>query len=239
MDLLPGQPSKFVRAHAIATPQIKRTLLALAALAAGYGLATAVESAVGGTAPPAVQEVRDLLVGNFSSTQQAAADPDYADVHLHIRQIWPGREDGPWLYVEQGLATALEKPYRQRIYQLATLPDDRVKSSVFTLPEPARFVGAWRDPERFASVTPAELKLREGCSVWLAPTGADGSYAGSTGGNGCASDLRGAAYATSVVTLDRHSFASWDRGFDASDTQVWGAKNGPYIFRRIPPENGP
>jgi hypothetical protein len=28
--------------------------------------------------------------------------------------------------------------------------------------------------------------------------------------------------------------ASWDRGFDSTDNQVWGAEKGGYIFKKLP-----
>lgn len=182
-----------------------------------------------------VAEVRQLLEGDFTTTEQAKADKDFVEVELHLRAIWPGRSDGPWIYVEQALVSALEKPYRQRVYQLVRRPDGRVESRVYTFENPLKFAGAWREPKRFDALTPADLKLREGCAVVL-ERAADGSYQGATEGKGCASDLRGATYATSVVTLRRGEFVSWDRGFDAKDVQVWGATKGAYLFRRFQPK---
>lgn len=179
-------------------------------------------------------EVQSLLVGDFTTVEQARADKEYVEVQLHLRAIWADRPDGPWIYVEQALVSALDKPYRQRIYQLARRPDGKIESRVYTFENPLRLAGAWKEPQRFSTLGPTDLKLREGCAVIL-ERAADGSYQGATEGKGCASDLRGAAYATSVVTLRTGEFVSWDRGFDASDVQVWGAKKGAYIFRRFQP----
>ena len=49
-------------------------------------------------------------------------------------------------------------------------------------------------------------------------------------GNGCESNLRGAKYAASRVTLTEHLLASWDQGFDETGKQVWGAEKGGYRF---------
>jgi hypothetical protein len=59
---------------------------------------------------------------------------------------------------------------------------------------------------------------------------ADKVFVGSTGATSCGSDLRGAKYATSEVTLSKKQLISWDRGFDSNGVQVWGAKKGGYIF---------
>lgn len=178
-----------------------------------------------------VAEVARLLTGDFSSAEQAKGDKDYLVIHLHMRPIWKTRTDGPWFYVEQAAATAVDKPYRQRIYQLVQRADGNVESLVYTFDEPLRLAGAWRQPERLDALSPSDLKLRSGCAVLLERK-PDGTYAGATVGKACASDLRGAAYATSVVTLGAGEFVSWDRGYNATDVQVWGATAGPYIFRR-------
>jgi len=64
-------------------------------------------------------------------------------------------------------------------------------------------------------------------------------FEGGTVGEGCESTLSGATYATSEVTLDASTLESWDRGYDAEGTQVWGATAGPYVFdRKTPLQDG-
>jgi hypothetical protein len=171
------------------------------------------------------------MSGSFSSAEQAEADPEnYRDVRLYMTPIWEGRSDGPWLYVEQSMATSADKPYRQRIYRLSKgKTKNTFESAVFELPgDPLVFGGAWRAPELVAGLTPRDLSERQGCSIILRFD--DGAFHGSTAGTECASTLRGAAYATSEVTIDAERLISWDRGFDAEGWQVWGAANGGYIF---------
>jgi len=59
-------------------------------------------------------------------------------------------------------------------------------------------------------------------------------FVGGTEGKGCASDLRRATYATSEVVVKLDHLTSWDRGFDKSDRQVWGAEKGGYVFLKLP-----
>lgn len=179
-----------------------------------------------------LERLASLLTGSFSSAEQAAADKNYRHVVLHAVRIWPERADGPWLYVEQALADAPEQPYRQRVYQLARRPDDSFASRVFTLADPVAATGAWRHPAPLAALSPAALTPREGCTVFLHAM-PDGSFVGRTEGNGCASELRGAAYATSEVTLTSTEMLSWDRGFSSAGKQVWGAPTGGYRFKRV------
>ena len=171
------------------------------------------------------------MSGYYTSAAQALDDPArFFEIHLTTVPIWVERLDGPWLYVEQAAAWSLEQPYRQRVYQLVETADG-VRSDVYELPgDPLLFAGAWESPEDFASLEPEELLLRGGCSIELRRT-AEG-FEGSTLGEGCASSLRGASYATSEVFVAEGVLASWDRGFDAQGRQVWGATAGPYLFLR-------
>ncbi len=178
------------------------------------------------------------LEGSFSSSRQAQEDPEnFLDIRLNTARIWEDRNDVPegvWLYVEQASARALDRPYRQRVYRL-TLEDDRtIRSDIFTLPgNPQEYAGAYDDPSVFVGLDPSDLDLREGCSVYLTPDRETGAFIGSTRGEGCASELAGAAYATSEVTVTYHMLRSWDRGFDGSGEQVWGSTAGPYRFDRV------
>jgi hypothetical protein len=182
-----------------------------------------------------VADAASWLCGHYSSAAQAAADPAFFDVRLHVVRIWVDRTDGPWLYVEQSMATAQEKPYRQRIYRLAALPDGGAESIIHELPgDPLAWAGAWKDVARFNALDPALLAVRPGCSVVLRYAG-PGRMTGSTQGDGCASALRGAAYATSEVTLTTGELDSWDRGFDATGNQVWGSTKGAYRFVKESP----
>lgn len=190
-------------------------------------------------APPAPD--RDLallaswMTGSFGSGEQAASDSAFFDVRLRMVRIWPERSDGCWLYVEQALAVQEHRPYRQRVYRLHRVSADTLASDVHTLADESRFVGAWKSLVAFAGITPDSLDLREGCTIYLTREGAFAFYGG-TRGSRCESTLQGASYATSEVEITSDAVVSWDRGFDASGAQVWGATRRGYVFRRLPPD---
>ena len=77
--------------------------------------------------------------------------------------------------------------------------------------------------------------LREGCTVHgdLRARDLDEPFVGLTTRGDCGSNLRGASYATSEVRITLDGVDSWDRGFDDSGRQVWGAVAGPYRFDRL------
>jgi len=180
-------------------------------------------------------EVAAWMTGAFASTAQHQASPaDFFDIRLAMVPIWTERDDGPWLYVEQAIATAVDRPYRQRVYRLVDQADGSVRSDVFLLPgDPLALAGPSRAAERFATIAPEQLQPRSGCSIVLRRVDAT-TWAGSTDGTGCASERSGAAYATAEVTLDRDGMRTLDRGYDANGAQVWGSTKGPYHFVKQP-----
>ncbi len=187
------------------------------------------------TSPPAiparVDRLAEWLTGSFDSADQAARDSAILDIHLNACAIWPDRVDGRWIYVEQSRGDAVDRPYRQRIYRLRVDDQGRLVSEVFAFsPGTVPDAGSWRDPAALDRVDPTLLTPREGCTVFLEST-PDG-FDGGTLGRGCESTLSGATYATSEVKIDATSISSWDRGYDNTGQQVWGATEGPYTFKR-------
>jgi hypothetical protein len=184
-----------------------------------------------------VEQLADWLEGSFSSRAQAEADPSYFDIRLRMERIWTDRTDGPWLYVEQARADLLDRPYRQRVYRLSRREDGRLLSAIYTLPEPvSRFAGALdRDDGAaiFASLSPDQLTLLDGCTVVLTWDATARRFIGGTEGQGCASTREGARYTTSQIELAEGVLVSWDRGFDETGRQVWGATAGGYRFDRV------
>lgn len=180
-----------------------------------------------------VDELARWMEGAFTSQDQAQGDGDFLDIRLHMARIWRSRSDGAWLYVEQAAADAIDRPYRQRIYHLSWDQSlGAFRSEAYTLPfDPLTFAGAWASPSAFDAITPDRLTRRAGCAVIL--TKGDGVYAGSTKGQACVSDLAGATYATSEVSITPSEITSWDRGFDDVGVQKWGSLKGAYRFRKV------
>jgi hypothetical protein len=127
------------------------------------------------------------------------------------------------------MAVYKHKPYRQRVYQLKRRSDGKIESVVYTIPEPLRFAGDYKKNIPLLRLIPDSLVLREDCKVLLLRAD-EGYVEGSTVDKNCKSNLRGARYATSEVVIKEDRLISWDRGFDETDKQVWGAEKGGYIF---------
>ena len=203
--------------------------LAVALILAGCASTKKQVSAEG--ADPELEELARIMTGWFDSADQAASDPDnYFHIRLVMLPVMERRADGKWLYVEQAAASALDRPYRQRVYHLHRNPTGDLVSDVYTFKEdPLRFAGAWRRGRGLADISLADLALRDGCSITLKRAGRE-RYIGGTEGKNCVSTIRGAAYATSKVEITATKLESWDQGWNANDEQVWGATEGAYVF---------
>ncbi|PHI18459.1 hypothetical protein CEQ90_17750 [Lewinellaceae bacterium SD302] len=171
------------------------------------------------------------MAGAYSSAAQAARDSDYYDISLVMYPIWQRDRTAKWLYVEQAVSAGMKKPYRQRVYRIKPTNDGRFESAVFELPDPAAYVHAWEKPALFKTLSPEQLVVREGCTVFLTRN-PDGCYVGSTDEKSCKSTMRGASYATSRVSICQDVVVSWDQGWNENDEQVWGAEKAGYVFER-------
>jgi len=174
------------------------------------------------------------MTGNFSSAAQAAEDPEFFEVSLHMAPIWTDRTDGRWLYIEQAVSEHQDRPYRQRVYRLVELAPGLFENQIFTLPDPTSVIGVWLTQNPLTELGPGDLEERDGCAILLRRR--DGNFIGSTLASLCTSTLRGASYATSEVVVTPEGVVSWDRGFAADGSQVWGPTKGGYVFDRIVPD---
>lgn len=177
---------------------------------------------------PGLLHFASLLIGEFSSAEQAKRDTSYFNIHLSMSRIWNDRTDGVWLYVEQAMDARRDKPYRQRVYQLTRGSDGDFVSEIYTIKNAADVIGLQNSAAKKSLLTPNAIEHKEGCAVHMRPV--NDAYEGGTVGSACPSDLRGASYATTVITMKQGELVSWDRGFDAKGNQVWGAVNGGYVF---------
>jgi hypothetical protein len=189
--------------------------------------------ASGGEAP--VDQLHRYLTGRFDSADQSMSEPEYFAVQLEACPVVAPELGERVLYIEQAVMTSLDAPYRQRLYvvQPGADPSTQAVSVVYELADPAAFVGACSEATP-RDVTAAEAIERAGCEV-LVDVDGSGGFVGGTQGTDCESSLQGASYATSEVTITQDLIASWDRGYDASGNQVWGAVSGAYHFVRRTP----
>lgn len=174
-----------------------------------------------------MQELITIMQGNYSSEKQSKKDSTYFNISLRMVPIW--KDKGNYLYVEQALFNKQEKPYRVRIYKVSQLSENEFISEIHTIKNEKEWIGKWKNPAAFATLSEKDIELKQGCGVKLTRTD-NNKFAGSTGNKTCPSELRGASYASSKVTVTQNEILSWDQGFDKADKQVWGAEKGGYVF---------
>ena len=179
---------------------------------------------------PSLDLLKRYMVGSYSSAAQHGRDTSYLNIELEMVRIWLKETDGIWLYVEQAAAKKKDKPYRQRIYHLTQRDDSTFVSTVCDLDSMHLFTGAYKDIARFAALKPMDTKPLPGCALLL--HWRKGHFIGSTDGKACKNAWGKASYATSEVDIGPDGLVSWDRGFDGTDAQVWGAEKGGYEFAK-------
>jgi uncharacterized protein (DUF1330 family) len=210
---------------------LARRAAALFAMLAAPQLANAVEPPQG-----LLDEFVRLQVGSFTSAAQARLDKRYDVAIWHIVEIWPRSAPGErWLYTESWLENS-PKPYLQRVSRVREDGAGAVRVHRYTLPEPERWIGAWREPARFAALERDSLAELAGCEGVMVRTGPQ-RFEGGTVGAGCPNAYKGARYAVSSTVLGADEMSNWDRGFAADGRQVWGPADGGYRFRRVGEEN--
>lgn len=204
-------------------------LIALPLLLMSCGLDT--ESSSAKKPSVDVKMLVDYMKGYYSSEAQSMRDTNYLNILLAMEPIWTDRTDGPWIYVEQTASSTPKKPYRQRVYHLEQVDDSTFTSTIYKLKSDSLYIGGHRNTAVFNSLSPDGLELLDGCALSLHY--ADGVFSGSTDGRACTNTWGAAQYATSEATLYPDSLISWDRGYNDSGEQVWGAETGGYHFVKM------
>ncbi|MGV3697998.1 chromophore lyase CpcT/CpeT [Flavobacterium sp.] len=176
-----------------------------------------------------LKELVSIMQGSYSSARQAASDSTFYSISLKMVPIW--KDKGNYLYVEQALSSKTDKPYRVRIYRISQKGNEFI-SEVYTLKNEKDWIGKWTTPEAFDKLGIDEIELKQGCEVVLKRLG-ENKFEGQTGEKTCPSELRGASYATSKVTITPTQILSWDQGFGKDGKQVWGAEKSGYIFDKL------
>jgi CpeT protein len=176
-----------------------------------------------------LKELVTIMQGHYSSEKQSVVDTSYFNISLRMVPIW--KDKGNYLFVEQAIFKKQDKPYRVRIYKLVQ-EGEKLISHIYTLKNEKEWIGKWNTPEAFDSLTENDIELKQGCEVVLQRIDKN-KFIGQTGLKTCPSELRGASYATSKVTVLENQILSWDQGFDKEGKQVWGAEKAGYVFDKL------
>jgi CpeT protein len=118
-----------------------------------------------------LKRLERYMTGEFSSEAQSKADTNYFHIKLRMTRCSLNNNAGFWLYVEQAVAGAENKPYRQRVYHVFRESDSTIVSKVYELKNPAQYIGAWKDKVKLGVLKTDSLEDRQGCSIYLQKRG--------------------------------------------------------------------
>jgi hypothetical protein len=176
-----------------------------------------------------LNELVSIMQGHYSSEIQSKEDKEYYNISLRMTPIWKNK--GNYLFVEQAMFDKQDKPYRVRVYKVHQDGENFI-SEIFTIKNEKDWIGKWANPKEYDKLTEADIELKQGCQVTLKRE-AKNKFSGATGDKTCPSELRGASFANSIVTVTKDGIISWDQGFDKEGKQVWGATKGGYHFIKM------
>jgi hypothetical protein len=182
-----------------------------------------------------VMEVATLLEGVMDTSLQAKANPKRANVQMttcRVQLVNAKKQNSIFLYQEQAIVPDLNQPYRQRFLEILPHPlSQTVRSLAYKPTNPSALINFCDRPTAKRKVLLQEIG-NPICSVFLKRSGS--AYVGVTPTDGCPANVRGAVRITNRIVLQQTGMDTWDRGFDASGKQVWGAQRDSYQFRRKP-----
>lgn len=176
-----------------------------------------------------LNELVTIMQGHYSSELQSKEDKEYYNISLRMTPIW--KDKGNYLFVEQAIFDKQDKPYRVRIYKVHQVGEKFI-SEIYTIKNEKDWIGKWSTPKVYDQLQESDIELKVGCEVTLKREGKN-KFSGATGDKTCPSELRGASFANSIVTVTQNEIHSWDQGFDKEGKQVWGATKGGYRFVKI------
>ncbi len=173
------------------------------------------------------------MAADFSNQAQAFENPPFfAHIRVCMRPLPADFLPGTSLYLEQAYDIGLDQPYRLRV--LHFLPqDDHILLENYSLTESEKYIGAARDKDKLATVTPDALEKMPGCDMTVRWTG-DSFIGKVVPGKQCIVVRNGkTTYLDNEFIITDNKLVSYDRGRDPeTDKLLWGSVAGPFEFEK-------
>ena len=115
-------------------------------------------------------------------------------MRLRVAEFWKG-SPVRWFYLEW-TRPGEPAPTRQlvfRVFEPTGHEEHFLDGDVFSLPDPARYVGEWSKAEPFTALKPGDLRLVEECNLDVVRT-MTVAFTLITAGNRCPGDVAGSPY---------------------------------------------
>jgi hypothetical protein len=183
-------------------------------------------------------QVATALTGSWlcPKVPNAGAAGEAADVAMSVAPV--SSKDLPnLLYAELARADALNRPYRQAVWQLHRVNGKlRLKTMEFrrVRGEMLSAAGLWAAPDQFPAIGSEDLVTT--LDIELSKTKDGKGWTGKTP-HSYPTSMGGAIEMTSEMTITPDSFTTSDQGFDASGKLAWGPdKAGGFTFKKFDPD---
>lgn len=180
-----------------------------------------------------LSQLRDMLTGDFRSTEklQVGRQPDY--VVVQSRPIWQDRTDGYWLYLEQFVAVDDNLPALQTVLHFYVSKNQDLVCDTYALTDPSAFASATRQQSLLQKLSYAGLKKNDACPIAFQKKG-DVMFVGKTLEMACNLQARG--YVQAALELVKNEFTV----NYANMNQPGGQSTLPFIaaakYQRVLPE---
>jgi hypothetical protein len=189
-----------------------------------------------------LERLAEWMTGSFDTFDQVAQDEGANAAYKHVRvtlnivpvTIAGMSERGRTLYIEQAMADAPDKPYRQGVYFLTRDERGAIVNRNFRLSNPEEFIGGWKDPAKLKALTQERLLPIAGCDITLTRMD-ERRYSAIVGLHGsCKSTIRGATHMVSQGEITPDYQITLDQGFDNAGNHKWGPPPGVigHIFKK-------
>jgi hypothetical protein len=182
-------------------------------------------------------QVAAALTGSWKCTNvpNAGSAGNAADVVMSVAPV-TSKDMPDLLYAELARADALNRPYRQAIWQLHKVGGKlRLKTLEFRRArgEMLSAAGLWAAPEVFPTIGSEDLVTTLDIDLARAKDGK--SWKGGTP-HSYPTSMGGAVEMTSEVTISPDEFMTSDKGMDADGNVVWGpASPEGFVFKKFDP----
>lgn len=113
-----------------------------------------------------VEEELDLMLEWMTGEFQASGKSG-GDITWRATEIWEGKPNGKWIYVELDEAKAQDGLSGGMIYFITSLSEGELTADAYDLGDDVDLDGAWQDPSRFDGMTVFDLKHRSGCTLFV------------------------------------------------------------------------
>lgn len=146
---------------------------------------------------------------------------------IHTRRVWPRRTDAIWLYSEVAMAAMEDRPLLQKLMGIRKISPDTLAMYTYILPKPQNRIGEWKKPieERFANISPTNLKRRTGCVTFLVET-EKGVFESINKGNWCEQPMGRVVKVREYVSYHPSGMQVRYEGVDAEGEYIWNDPEG-------------